>query len=354
MTFNILTIRTAEFEDGSLYPVLGDESSEIEFEPRDGKDVKSLFANRLAVHRIVGSNLEKQASVADIRASVFITDARVAVACSKYDKGGGWRGGSLAVPVLNVVSHARAAHRRRGKMLVGHIRYPWLVSVGFVEKSGMGSSDGLRLKVIEKVEGVGRTMTLDIGFPKGTDTARLAALIAQRAAQYRLTHDPELGEKELVSLTNLARGPQQLVGQPKQYTFYEMGTHFFVSSGNAYQTPRTDATPKPAARVSLHGPEPTSTLPPHAAQVRPADVRDRPPTAPVPLAAPLSSTAGAGFTLGVPKSALAPTHSSGESGNGTPPDWHDDPRGRHELRYWDGQGWTDHVSDRGVTSLDAL
>ncbi|TQK69927.1 AIM24 family protein [Nocardioides sp. SLBN-35] len=34
--------------------------------------------------------------------------------------------------------------------------------------------------------------------------------------------------------------------------------------------------------------------------------------------------------------------------------WHPDPTGRHELRYWDGSQWTDHVSDQGVQSTNAL
>ncbi|QGG96492.1 phospholipid scramblase-related protein [Actinomarinicola tropica] len=34
--------------------------------------------------------------------------------------------------------------------------------------------------------------------------------------------------------------------------------------------------------------------------------------------------------------------------------WHPDPHGRHELRWWDGQRWTEHVSDGGVTSTDAV
>ena len=37
-----------------------------------------------------------------------------------------------------------------------------------------------------------------------------------------------------------------------------------------------------------------------------------------------------------------------------PPRWVADPDGRHELRYWDGQRWTEHVSDGGVTSTDAV
>jgi hypothetical protein len=37
-----------------------------------------------------------------------------------------------------------------------------------------------------------------------------------------------------------------------------------------------------------------------------------------------------------------------------PAGWHPDPMGRHQLRYWDGASWTDHVSDAGVTSTDPV
>jgi Protein of unknown function (DUF2510) len=32
--------------------------------------------------------------------------------------------------------------------------------------------------------------------------------------------------------------------------------------------------------------------------------------------------------------------------------WHPDPSGRHQLRYWDGSDWTAHVSDDGVVTRD--
>jgi hypothetical protein len=35
-----------------------------------------------------------------------------------------------------------------------------------------------------------------------------------------------------------------------------------------------------------------------------------------------------------------------------PPDWYSDPYHLHELRYFDGSTWTEHVSDAGVTSTD--
>ncbi len=38
----------------------------------------------------------------------------------------------------------------------------------------------------------------------------------------------------------------------------------------------------------------------------------------------------------------------------SPANWHPDPMGRHQLRYWDGAVWTDHVSDNGVTGTDPL
>jgi hypothetical protein len=37
-----------------------------------------------------------------------------------------------------------------------------------------------------------------------------------------------------------------------------------------------------------------------------------------------------------------------------PAGWLADPLHRHELRYWDGRTWTEHVSDAGVAGLDPI
>ncbi len=37
-----------------------------------------------------------------------------------------------------------------------------------------------------------------------------------------------------------------------------------------------------------------------------------------------------------------------------PPAWLADPTGRHQMRYWDGQQWTDHVSNAGVQATDPV
>lgn len=41
-----------------------------------------------------------------------------------------------------------------------------------------------------------------------------------------------------------------------------------------------------------------------------------------------------------------------QAGLAEPAGWRPDPFGRHELRYWDGSVWTQHVSDAGVQATD--
>lgn len=38
----------------------------------------------------------------------------------------------------------------------------------------------------------------------------------------------------------------------------------------------------------------------------------------------------------------------------TTPNWYPDPTGRHQVRYWDGTVWTDHVADDGTQSVDPV
>ena len=52
--------------------------------------------------------------------------------------------------------------------------------------------------------------------------------------------------------------------------------------------------------------------------------------------------------------AATPAGSPAATPAGSPAGWHRDPAQRHELRYWDGTRWTEHVSDTGRAGVDPL
>ena len=155
MSYDILTIRTADANDGYVYPIFGEDDL-IEFEDLDGQNVQTID-----VHAIDGrQGARRIAHLQKISATVYITDARVAVACVKYDKGGGFTGfsaGAMATAMaINAVSKARASRRRKGKMLLGHVRYEWLHQVGFSPKR-FAVDEQLRPAV---TDGSNRSLTL--------------------------------------------------------------------------------------------------------------------------------------------------------------------------------------------------
>jgi Protein of unknown function (DUF2510) len=54
----------------------------------------------------------------------------------------------------------------------------------------------------------------------------------------------------------------------------------------------------------------------------------------------------------LPAPAAQPVATRGQATG--PAGWFADPGRRHELRYWDGQRWTEHVSDRGIQGVDPV
>jgi hypothetical protein len=197
--YTLLTIREvfagrAKAEDGLLFPVPLDQTDMIAVESRDGRKIKS--ADCVAIALRVNGARRPIAVLRDIRAQLMLTDARLTIACSKFDKGGGWwgmGGGALLAIPLNVGSHALAAHRRRGKMLVGQVRYPWLHSVYAQNRVGWGGAEVLR--VFANAGGNG-LFQLDLTFPKDVDATAIATELIRRAAAFRLEHDEDVGSPE--------------------------------------------------------------------------------------------------------------------------------------------------------------
>jgi hypothetical protein len=177
VTFNVLLIRSG-LDTGSdaMYPVLSDASNPepISMDKYDGPDVVKIAATAVRVLQVGGAGLKTLVRLRDVRIDVFITDGRLALACENYDKGGGWVGfggaGVLVAVTANTVSKIRAANRSRGKVLVGHVRYPWMKAVGASSKSGLASAEAIRLEYAEKLSGTVVRKLIELTLPRNTDS----------------------------------------------------------------------------------------------------------------------------------------------------------------------------------------
>jgi len=197
-------------DDPTLYPVLSapHEPLPFEFEPADG-DQRHLFESKnISVVQRTAGGWTQLRTCRDLRFGVVLTEARIVVYCEKWTKGGGWWGfglGGLAFAVAaNAVSHARAAHRRKGKVLVAQVRYPWLrQSIALADKRGRPVA--VRLVVDAGTRAEQRLLGLDIPISRD-DPSSLAAGIATAAARYRLLSGIPTAQGELQAWQWLAEG----------------------------------------------------------------------------------------------------------------------------------------------------
>jgi hypothetical protein len=218
MSFSVLAVRTGEEPPTTLYPDPGDTADSVELEDGDGEQPDVYSANAIGVVAFSGSHARPTAKFTDITAMVFLTDSRLAVACSKYDKGGGWHSWSpsgLAVAVAaNAVSKARAKRRRRGKMLLGQVRYEWLGQIDAKDRRGWGSSSSLRL-LFDDPTGAAGLLLLNVTLDKHELATVIATDVARRAAVFNATHAPDGKSRD--GLEAYARNPT--------YETLEDGTH---------------------------------------------------------------------------------------------------------------------------------
>jgi hypothetical protein len=216
--YTVCTIREvvegigADPEQSLIFPVPSTEPDSVVLELRDGTISSRALCSLIEVD-LLDSSLKRQKTLLkapDISAQVQLTEARLTLACTKYQKGGGWYGDPLSMIVLNAGSKIRASVQRRGKMLVGQVRYPWVRAVYAQNKDGWRRAPVLR--VIMNVPG-DQAMRLDLTFPKHFQATSIATDLIRLAARYRLTHEFDLGDDERSKLEELAEIPP-LVYQP--------------------------------------------------------------------------------------------------------------------------------------------
>jgi zinc ribbon protein len=258
MSFNVLAVQSGlDPGDGALYPKVSDGTGPeiITLENQDGPNVMRAVATAVRVLEVGETGLKTLVRLREVKIDVYVTDSRLALACEKYDKGGGWvgfgPGGLLVAVTANAVSKARAASRSRGKVLVGHLRYPWLRSVGASSKSGVVSSEAIRLEYSEKSSGKVVRKIVELTLPKNIDATLVAQEITRRAAAYRLANYFDMKAEERAKFVSMSEQPPRLQPPPKKFAFVQMPTFYYANAATAFPGPRQSAEPPgPAAGES--------------------------------------------------------------------------------------------------------
>ena len=195
----IVAIRQDGQGDARLTPTAALAKNGIEYEPGDGGSVMFAVSTGLDVKALSGGNLDTVVSFDEVKLTLFVTDARLAFACSNFDKGGGWYGNSLLVMPINAISKAMAAHRSSHQSLTGQVRYAWLSSVGGATKTSLFAAESLRVVTRVPDAGGAAAVYLDFALPSDISATAVAAEVARRAAAYRLRageawHYPDAAE----------------------------------------------------------------------------------------------------------------------------------------------------------------
>lgn len=252
MPYNIIAVRSADETGAAMYPVLSDDGDPmlVALEEADGRQIERVTGSGLIVSELRDNQRHRIGKLEDVDIEVYVTDARLVVACAKYAKGGGWHGGDYTdiagmalAGVANAVSRARVARKRRGNCLVGHIRYPWLVKVGSTSRQGIGTTNALRLQIQERTTNATstRTLLLEITLDKRTNAPALAQQIARRCARFHLARDITPGSQHHAAYQALT-SVNALSPEKKTFAFHNMPNHFYAVPATAYPS-RQDVTP---------------------------------------------------------------------------------------------------------------
>jgi hypothetical protein len=181
-----------------------------------------------------------------LKLRIYTTDARVAFACTKYDKGSVWVGSSPLNLALTAGGKVVASERRRGRMFVGHIRYPWLKAAGSTSRTGMFTQERLMFGVAGEDH---EHMKLSLILPKSVSAANFAAEVARRAAAYRLLIQPDVDDHTREKLEALTHAKPR-IAPPNEQRFHQMPCPFVVCERAARLRPNCPGSSWPA------GPQP--------------------------------------------------------------------------------------------------
>jgi hypothetical protein len=285
MTYNVLAVCQNGEENYPLFPTLNDDLL-VMGEELDGGFGETIQVSKVIVRRKVGNSYKNVTETNDISFQVWVTASRVIFYCKKFEKGGGWMGwgvGGLAVAIVaNSVSAAMAASRRKGKALVGNIRYPWVSSVMFAPRNGMGTENQVRIAYVDGTDDSRPECDVTFHIERHRDANRLARHIADRVIAYRYASGEEMEPEELAGFEALRTSGLAAIPAKGYLSSYKMPTSWRVPIG---MTKVPDAVPAfpPSA--------PGAVVVPVAAVAAPAEpvAQEEPPEVAAEISIPLTA-----------------------------------------------------------------
>lgn len=246
MNYDVLTVRTPDENDDSLYPVMGDGPGGIAPESLDG-EVLELSASALSLRQFKDDAFEELAFLKDVDMDLMVTDSRVIVACEQWAKGDQYWGVGLGATLALVetkLSQAKANREARGTMLLGQVRYGWIKNVGYEPRSGWRSPGKLRIGTSEMTDsGEVRNLYLDLVLPKEVDPATAAQSIAQRTARYWLNNMDVQDQEVRANFEELANAQPLPSPGSKKFAVYQMPVYQYASSATAEPSEVPTSTP---------------------------------------------------------------------------------------------------------------
>jgi hypothetical protein len=158
-------------DDGAVWPVPSGEQNGclVDLEEWDGKpdQMRWMTVTGVLEQEILPGGAKTLTQLTKVSGFAYVTEARLIVAIEKFDQGSTYIGfGGVAVIAslaATGISKARAAHRRKGKVLVGQVRWQW-IKVLAAQPNGLALRNHVRAEQVE------------LDFPDDVGDAGLAGL----------------------------------------------------------------------------------------------------------------------------------------------------------------------------------
>lgn len=232
MAFNAIIVAEIGDQDSPFAYAITDGDGSLVPEQHDHGLHKALTASSIEVKKLLpGSNdYIRVLYGTDIKVDFYITDSRVAFLCEKYDKGGGWYGGGLSSVILNTGSKIMAAQRRKGKVLIGHIRYEWISNIGYQRKYNFLSTETIRIFYTDTDK---ITWFVELTWKQGPDAEHIANDLLSKVSKYRLEMTDTKDDKEIEFFTKYSRGGRITPSDdPKRkLSIIRMVNHYYAPKG---------------------------------------------------------------------------------------------------------------------------